>query len=773
MRIFIKRGIISLLFGIAVMNVSVAVKEVSGGIEEGYYVIKSALNEKMVIEVKDGEKGSKGNIQLGENRGTSAQIFKVEKTKDGYYKITAACSCKILDVQSGKKVSGTNVWQYNENGGDGQKWAIKPSDRSQKYFYIKTKLGNFNLDVSGGRAKDGNNIQIWGFNGTNAQKFSFEKVDINKKSATNYYEKYAEKLKLIKNYLLNYVNKQRAKNILIVVDKKFAENFKEELKNQNKITFNIIESINGFEDFSRNDLVINCKYKKEFEPILFKNTKTYDFYQIYAPCLYQLTIDFLKENDIPIYFFRAPQASQIQNMNSFEKRICYGKFIPDEAVRKDKKLLDIIYGPNEECKQHMSSKEFSKGQIVRKMGNHYGLLDFCGRYWNNIGGNRITIGVPEKFKNSIYMYGPCSVLGRYVADKYTIESFMQETINKDFPSTYRVENLGVYAEETNDFDYILDTKFRPGDIVIVERDFSPLLLDVINENKCFYQELSPIFNRPSSITNWLVNHPTHTNHTGNKAISDYMYKFIKPQVLSNLQKTFQNKIILFNYKSSMEDDPFIKENPDFIPYLKHLEELSKDLKAQGKKIGTLNVNCNPFTLGHRYLIEEALKRVDHLFIFVVEEDASEFSFKDRYEMVRLGVLDLPNITLLKTGKWMCSKFTFPEYFDKDNIQDKIMLSPTKDIEIYGKYIAPALAATVRFAGEEPLDAITRQHNNFMKNKLPEYGIEFCEIPRKTLPNGQPISASKVRNLFYSGDFDALPSLLPISSINYLLNLSKK
>ena len=771
MKKFIKKSVIFYLFCILLfytINHSKRVK--AEGIGEGYYEIRSALNEKMGVEVKGGGKNAKENIQLGKSEGKNSQIFKVEKTKDGYYTIMAVCSRKVLDVQEGKKAKGTNVWQYDANGGNAQKWAIKPSDKSQKYFYIKSKLGEFNLDVSGGKATNGNNIRIWSCNGTKSQKFKFEKVDINKKFGTNYYEQYAEKAEGIKDYLLHYAGKQEAVNILVIIDKKFGDKLNKTFKNENKIKFNIVNSTSGLGDFSKYDLVINCKYKKEFEPILFKNAKVHDFQRVYASCLYQLTIDFLKENDIPIYFFRAPQASQIKNMNSFEKRICYGKFIPDEAVTKDKKLLDIIYGPNEECKQHMSSQEFSKSQVVKKMGSHHSLLDFFSKNFNIVGGHRVTIGTPEKFKSRVYMYGPCSVLGTYVADKYTIASFMQETINKDFPCTYKVENLGVYAQETNDFDYILDTKFRPGDIVIVERDFSPLLIDIIKENKCYYQELSPIFNRPNNIKNWIVNHPTHINDQGNKAISDYMYKFIKPQISSNLQKTFKNKIILFNSKNSLKNDPFIKENPDFIPYLNNLEELSKDLKAQDKKIGTLNLNCNPFTLGHRYLIEEALKRVDHLFIFVVEEDASEFSFKDRYEMVKLGTSDLPNITLLKTGKWMCSKFTFPEYFEKDNLTDKIMIKPTKDIEIYGEYIAPALGATVRFAGEEPLDPITRQHNNFMKNKLLEYGVEFCEIPRKTLPNGQPISASKARKLLRSEDFTALISLLPMSSISYIVNL---
>ena len=42
------------------------------------------------------------------------------------------------------------------------------------------------------------------------------------------------------------------------------------------------------------------------------------------------------------------------------------------------------------------------------------------------------------------------------------------------------------------------------------------------------------------------------------------------------------------------------------------------------KFGAVVMNCNPLTLGHRYLIEQALKQCDYLMIFVVQEDKSFF-----------------------------------------------------------------------------------------------------------------------------------------------------
>ncbi|MBQ3442449.1 MAG: hypothetical protein IJG33_04300, partial [Selenomonadaceae bacterium] len=77
-----------------------------------------------------------------------------------------------------------------------------------------------------------------------------------------------------------------------------------------------------------------------------------------------------------------------------------------------------------------------------------------------------------------------------------------------------------------------------------------------------------------------------------------------------------------------------------------------------------------------------------------------------------------------------------------------------------------LGITVRFAGEEPTDNVTRQYNETMKEILPRYGVEFCQIPRKEF-DGEPISASKVRAALKVGDFDKIKKLVPKSTLQYL------
>ena len=177
------------------------------------------------------------------------------------------------------------------------------------------------------------------------------------------------------------------------------------------------------------------------------------------------------------------------------------------------------------------------------------------------------------------------------------------------------------------------------------------------------------------------------------------------------------------------------------------------------------MNCNPFTLGHQYLVEYAAAKVARLYIFVVEEDRSEFPFADRIELVRQGVKNFQNVEVLPSGKFIISQQTFSGYFNKAELQD-VQVDSSEDVEIFAKEIAPTLGITIRFAGEEPKDNVTRQYNETMKRILPRYGVEFCEIPRREISD-EPISASSVREALKRGDFDKIKNLVPTTTLLYL------
>ena len=145
-------------------------------------------------------------------------------------------------------------------------------------------------------------------------------------------------------------------------------------------------------------------------------------------------------------------------------------------------------------------------------------------------------------------------------------------------------------------------------------------------------------------------------------------------------------------------------------------------------IGSIVMNCNPFTLGHEFLIKKALTQCDSLYIFVVEENNSYYSFTERFEMVVSACGKYSNICVMPSGRAILSMDTLPEYFQKEQLQG-VAIDPSYDVLVFATAVAPVLGISRRFVGEEPFDLITRQYNQSMKKILPVYGVEVVEIPR--------------------------------------------
>ena len=112
------------------------------------------------------------------------------------------------------------------------------------------------------------------------------------------------------------------------------------------------------------------------------------------------------------------------------------------------------------------------------------------------------------------------------------------------------------------------------------------------------------------------------------------------------------------------------------------------------------MNCNPFTNGHRYLVETAASEVDHLYLFVVREDRSVFPFEVRSRLVEEGVRDLGNVHVLDSSRYIVSNATFPTYFLKRD--DPIArIQAELDATLFGTQIAPFFGITRRYVGSEP------------------------------------------------------------------------
>lgn len=374
-----------------------------------------------------------------------------------------------------------------------------------------------------------------------------------------------------------------------------------------------------------------------------------------------------------------------------------------------------------------------------------GKLKNChSKLYNVSAGERYTSGQPGNYNRTIYFVGPCYIYGRFSEDSNTIESFMQERINN---AGYKIKvvNCGSPAYRgKRGMDLvlarILTLPLKKGDIVVYGyRHFWDI--DKINlMDACFKHNVK---------AEWMVDSPRHCNHRLNSIYADTIFDALKPV----LQEETEGQGVS------------LERNCDFIKTL-YIDRYFKNYKfSEYHKAGAIVMNCNPFTCGHRYLIEQALETVDFLIIFVVEEDSSLFSFNERFAMVCEGTADLNNVMVVPSGPFILSQTTFPEYFIKAE-DENLDENTENDVKLFAQKIAGYLNIRYRFAGEEPEDMVTNKYNMYMKKILPENGIKFVEIPRKKV-DGQYISASLVRQCLESYDLKGLSKLVPDSTMRLL------
>ncbi|MBR4774674.1 MAG: triphosphoribosyl-dephospho-CoA synthase [Bacteroidales bacterium] len=237
------------------------------------------------------------------------------------------------------------------------------------------------------------------------------------------------------------------------------------------------------------------------------------------------------------------------------------------------------------------------------------------------------------------------------------------------------------------------------------------------------------------------------------------------------------------------------------------------------RTGVVVMNANPFTLGHQYLLSQALKQVDHLYVIPVLEDVSAFPYAERVSMIRAFAASaglaaeenyfscggsknlfpsaIANLThadaascpaptghlsVLEGSPYVISTATFPTYFLKD-LSTAAETQMQLDLDLYKRWIAPALGVSVRFVGSEPTDALTARYNELIPNAvviqravMPDHhrasAFHFSKNQFSpaiaNLTHADAISASMVRAALEQGSFREASALCPSSTWPYLL-----
>ena len=401
------------------------------------------------------------------------------------------------------------------------------------------------------------------------------------------------------------------------------------------------------------------------------------------------------------------------------------KFLGYEDDIENRKLLDEINGS-------------SKTAVCMKT-LHGGVLDYSIE--------RNPEQIERKEAKNIHVFGCCLINGVFVKDQDTIASMLK----KRYPecNVYSHGSLFVDLKETIQ----AYGNFMAGDVVLI---MPTLTTSIELENSDLeVVEISECFDNVENLYDCIWQMPLHCNHVIVRRVGELLAKKIENEMAAykgvRKEKTQLSSIELENG-------------------LDHYLAKLKKVRFSGSNNGAIVMNCNPFTNGHKFLISEAAKQVETLFVFVVEEDKSFFPFKDRFRLVKENCEEFSNVIVLPSGNFIISALTMPGYFEKDNLQNEI-LDASEDLDIFASKIAPILNIKIRFVGTEPIDKFTAQYNCEMKERLPRWGIRVVEIERLEL-EGKVVSASMIRSNIKAGNYAAIQQWVPAITFEYLIKMKK-
>ena len=403
----------------------------------------------------------------------------------------------------------------------------------------------------------------------------------------------------------------------------------------------------------------------------------------------------------------------------------------------------------------LSQLEDYKNEIAQQEIDHScRMLEFKrnikGKYFNAVNGRRCTCFQPEEYVGTIYLLGPCTILGLFTEDKHTIASFLQKKIlEKGY--AYRVENYGTMIRPDSQIDNRLqeiDTYNKNDIIIYLSR--SGKAVNVPGNS------LEKIYERNCVPSGWVTDEYMHCNYKANNVIADGMLEMIESCLAKGVNQD--------NYIGIHIDFHKVMRNYIKNKYLDQYFSVFPEMKYE--KIGAIVMNCNPFSRGHYYLIEQARKQVDFLIVFVVESDESIFPFEERFWLVKKGTRGMSNVLVVPSGDFILSKNNFQEYFWKQE-KESTACNAEYDIKIFAEYIARPLHITHRFAGEELEDHITKIYNEKMEKELPRMGITFVEIPRIS-NRREVVSASRIRAYMHDKKYDQAMELMPNITKQYLM-----
>ena len=473
--------------------------------------------------------------------------------------------------------------------------------------------------------------------------------------------------------------------------------------------------------------------------------------------------DFVSKRGGKMILVLFPQVHDIKHKSKFElimSSICTGPEYEINYINKKncvffdefkKKYFEQIVNDNYELYQHCF-KSYSKEYVHNISIANIDKLMVDNNYFYNspIVSKSIDVYNGIRYENNyvcynnkhnIFLFGNSTSFGYYVNNNETITYYLRNYIYD-----YNVHNCSTVGENIHNMSKrIMDFSINEGDIVLVGY---PL---------CLYEESMSIF--PTiNLLSCFIHHNEYENFIDSSHYTSMCHQ--------NIATYLYHK--LFNVLNVPKHDNHNDEISDEL--CKVCENVIKI--KNNNEIGATVMSCNPFTKGHRHLIEIGSKMFDYFIVFLMQEGIDLiFDKKICSDIVKNDVEDLNNVIVIDMPNVFSYQKFWPQYNDatlrhSNNFQG---LDTSKLLNIVQRSFEK-LNIKHFLCGIELDDNITKQHITQAKYIFQQHGINVLCIPRKKLHNQQfDINGTLCRQYLTYKQYDKLKYSLTEKTLQYLIN----
>ena len=373
--------------------------------------------------------------------------------------------------------------------------------------------------------------------------------------------------------------------------------------------------------------------------------------------------------------------------------------------------IDNRMAPLDSCLQFLFS--FREGEEKYFVQSGHKIQDTCS-------GRRLTKSSLSVEHNNIYVYGRCLALGAF-STSYdgTVESDLQALVNEN-DKPYQVVNCGNTATinnlytDINHLYHIMDTSFRPGDIVI---QFGSSFF-----RKEFFSYASRnihCVNKPFNTTHrdfkgFFYHCTAHMTKDGYKIVAEYIFSVIRDTLSSQV---YQHSIIKPYFKQFSYSNAKI-QNENLQSYLKKIHPVFESEAY----IGAMVIGADELK-SHPHLLEQALEVTDRLYVFLKELPEVELAnFADSLPIAADCQL-AQRVHYLLANSCSRDEYCFgapPPLFTKR----KETFIPVEDAYIFARYIAPKLHIRTYFARQYSSDSLDYKYDMLIRDFLLNEGLKF-------------------------------------------------